>query len=235
MQKHFLTMIAIVLAIASAVTGQTRGTFSSIASDKILVTGSSQYLTYINAGLHLSRNGSPLPGQRVYLDSLLLNDQGNGQYSGGTPYAYDPSGNKTVVIKMIPKLLPSPGLKTAREITLGTYLLDNYIRWVYPLPEAVIPRRSLIGRTVKFRWDYTKTVLNTLVTLKNFTSNTVLYTATVCAEEVDIPAGLLTAGNKYRFDLEVVGAMGQFKLSTDTAPGSRIDFYYWGHIYFTVK
>ena len=33
MQKHFLTMIAIVLAIASAVTGQTRGTFSSFASD----------------------------------------------------------------------------------------------------------------------------------------------------------------------------------------------------------
>ena len=64
---------------------------------------------------------------------------------------------------------------------------------------------------------------------------TEIFNKTVTAEQVDVPANLFISGNKYRFDLEVVGPMGLFKLSRDTAPGSKIEFFYWDHIYFFVK
>jgi hypothetical protein len=206
-------------------------------ADKILITGHAQFLGYLNAHLTLKRQGLPLPGQRIFLDTLLLTDQGSGIYTGGTPYAYDVGGNKTVVIKLDPKE-PLPGFhRPAGEVILGRYAIKNIIQWVYPLPNAVlgISAPAPLAKSVRFRWNYTGAILNTQVTLKDFTTNTVLLTRTLVAESIDIPPGTFVRGHKYRFDLEVVGPMGQFKLTDLAAPGSKIDFYYWDHIYFTVK
>ena len=135
----------------------------------------------------------------------------------------------------MPKLNPLPRTAKNQEIILGRYALKNYIEWVYPLPESVIPVAGLITRTVRFRWNYTGATLNTKVTLKNFDTNTEIFSTTVPAEQLDIPSRLFTSGTRYRFDLEVVGPMGQFKLTDAAAPGSKIDFFYWAHIYFNVK
>lgn len=206
-------------------------------SDKILVTGHSQFLGYLNAYLTLKRKNIPINGQRVYLDRLLLTDQGGGVYTGGTPYAYDVSGGKTVVIKLVPKEPLQGSHPLVKEIALGSYAIKNTIQWVYPLPDAVLTIGAPVPlmRSITFRWNYTGATLNTKVTLKDFTTNTELLTRTVVAEFIDIPTNLFVHGHKYRFDLEVVGPMGQFKLSDATAAGSKIDFYYWNHIYFMVK
>lgn len=236
-KKIFLLIILLAAFFTiSPLTGTTKHTLRLPLSDKIKINGHSQYLGYLNAYLNLLKKGNPLSGQKVYLDTLLLNDRGAGLYTGGTPYAYDVSGKKTIVIKMVPKLSPlTPGARLKKEIILGKYYLKNYIKWVYPLPDSKISfGRSLFMR-VKFRWNYTGTILKTKVTIKNFTTNTEIFSTIVTAEEVNVPRHLFVAGNKYRFDLEVVGPMGQFKLTRETAMGSKIDFYYWAHMYFTVK
>jgi len=233
-EKVALTLLLTCLLVPS-LDSQVRSIPSRAGLDKILVTGHSQYLGYLNAYLNLSKAGSPLIGQKVYLDTLLLSDHGSGLYTGGTPYAYDVHGGKTNVIKTVPKMMPLPATGKNRDIVLGRYALKNYIEWVYPQPESVIPVASLITRAVRFRWNYTGATLNTKVTLKNFDTNTEIFSTTLPAEQVDIPSRLFTSGTRYRFDLEVVGPMGQFKLTDATAPGSKIDFFYWAHMYFNVK
>jgi len=230
--------MALLIAIAAVWTplhSQTKGTRIPFGSDKILVTGHSQYLGYLNAYLNLSKNGTALPGQKLYLDTLLLNDQGGGLYTGGTPHAYDVKRRGTISIKLMPKGTLLPASRFPKEIVLGTYTIKNYIEWIFPLPEAVISLGRPIMRSIRFRWNYTGTTQNTKVTVKNFTTNTEIFTQNIVAEEIDIPVHLFVRGNKYRFDLEVIGPMGQFKLTDATAPGSKIDFYYWDHLYFYIK
>ncbi len=235
MKKIIIGTVMALCLTSALLISQTKGVTIPFGSDKILVNGHSQYLGYLNAYLNLAKNRSPLAGQTVYLDALRLTDRGGGLYTGGTPFAYDVTAMNTIVIKLKQKGLPVPGSRTTGDIVLGTYAVKNHIQWVHPLPDAVLPLARPLLRTVKFRWNYTGTVLNTKVTLKNFSTNTELFTATVTAEEIDIPAHLLTTGNRYRFDLEVLGPMGQFKLTDATAPGSKIDFFYWAHMYFQVK
>lgn len=207
----------------------------SLRTDKVKVIGHSQYLGYLNAYLNLTKRTTPLAGQKIYLDTLLLTDRGGGLYTGGTPYSYDVTGGKTITIKMAPE---SPTLKPAgkliKPIVIGTYALKNYIEWVYPQPEAKIRATPITLRANTFRWNYTGTILPTKVTIKNFTTNTEVFTKTVTAEQVVVPMTIFKPKNRYRFDLEVVGPMGQFRLTDAVAPGSKIDFYYWAHMYFDV-
>ncbi|MEN8152798.1 MAG: hypothetical protein ABFR75_02150 [Acidobacteriota bacterium] len=236
-KTHLLIIIITAFLIFSPLAGTTKGALKLSRTGKIRINGHSQYLGYLNAYLNLSKSGSTLTGQKVYLDTLLLNDQGGGLYTGGTPYPYDVSGGKTIVIKMIPKpsrILPATR-ERAKEIILGKYKLKNYIEWVYPRPDSKISFTRSLRRTVQFRWNYTGATLRTKVTIKNFTTNTEIFSTIVTAENVNVPRHIFVPGNRYRFDLEVVGPMGKFRLTKETALGSKIDFFYWAHMYFTVR
>jgi hypothetical protein len=207
----------------------------SLKTDKVKVVGHSQYLGYLNAYLNLTKGLSTLPGQKVFLDTLLLMDRGGGLYTGGTPYSYDVTGGKTITIKMAPTTSSlKPATRLNKPIILGTYSLKNYIEWVYPQPEAKIRATPITLRANTFRWNYTGTVLPTKVTIKNFTTNTEVFTKTVTAEQVVVPMKIFKPKNRYRFDLEVVGPMGLFRLTDAVAPGSKIEFFYWAHMYFDV-
>ncbi len=203
---------------------------------RLKVVGTSQYLGYLNAFLMVTKRGIPVNGLRIYLDKLKLNQLGGGNYSNGTPFHYKVADGKFIRISYRP-VRKFPGIKPTRSkpVILGVYRIKNHIEWVFPLPESVISVRRLLSRSVKFRWNYTGAILKTKVSLKNFNTNTLIFQKTVTAESINIPVTLLKPGTKYRFDLEPVGPMGKFRLSRYTAPGSKIEFYYWDHLYFNVK
>ena len=238
MEKKKIAVMAgmlIFLAAQITITGTPAGTLRPFGSDKIWVSGHSQFLGYLNAYVQIKKGGLPMLKQNVFLDSLKLRDLSDGRYSNGTPYVYDIAAHKLIIIKLVPK----PALITPREkpeaIVLGTYQVNNHIEWVYPLPNSKISVNPLMIRNLIFKWNYTGKTLSTKVRIKNFTTNTEVFSRTVTAEQISIPARLFIKGNRYRFDLESDGPVGLFKLTKETAPGSKIEFFYWDHIYFDVK
>ena len=202
---------------------------------RLKVVGTSQYLSYLNAALDISEGGRPVEGLKVYLNELQLSDRGGGFYSIGTPYPYKMALGKTIVISYLPEEPLRRIHERPRPIILGTYKINNYIEWVYPLSESTISLGSSASPNVIFRWHYVGRILKTKVSLQNFTKHIDVFSTVVTDEKVAIPKKLLKSGDTYRFDLEVLGPMGQFRLTEATARGSRIDFYYWGHIYFRVR
>ena len=236
-KKKMVIIFSLIIftAIQINLTGTTKPTLIRFGSDKILVIGHSQFLGYLNAYLNVSKGGTPLTKQDIYLDRLKLRDIAGGNYSNGTPYRYDIEAEKKITISLVPKtLLYQPG-KRPKPIILGTYKVNNHIEWVYPSPDSKISISPTLLRTLKFRWNYTGKILRTKVRIKNFTTNTEVFNRTVTAEEISVPAHIFVRRNRYRFDLEVDGPVGLFKLTKVTAPGSKIEFFYWDHIYFDVK
>jgi len=227
--------ILLVMGLAVEMDGETTRTLVPFGSEKVLVTGHSQFLGYLNAYLTVKKGGSPLLKQNVYLDKLKLRDLGGGNYSNGTPFRYDIEAHKKITISMVPATILHPGIRKPEPVVLGTYKVNNHIEWVYPRPNSKIALSPLLIRTIKFRWNYTGKVLKTRVRIKNFTTNTEVFNRTVTAEEINVPARIFVRGNRYRFDLDVVGPMGLFRMTKATAPGSKVEFYYWDHIYFDVK
>ncbi len=229
-KKNLIIFFSLIIFIFSTSFAQ-----RSFTKKKLKVVGTSQYLGYLNVGLDISKGGRPVEGLEVYLNEVPLSDRGGGFYSIGTPYHYKMALGKTIVIRYLPiepirRIHEIPGRKI-----LGTYKIDNYIEWVYPLPDSVISLRSSASRYVIFRWHYVGRILKTKVSLQNFTKHIDVFSAVVTDEKIAIPKNLLKSGDTYRFDLEVVGPMGQFRLTEVTEKGSRIDFYYWDHIYFRVR
>ncbi len=237
MKKKILIIFSLIIftAIQINLTGTTKGTIIRFGSDKIWIKGHSQYLGYLNAYVQIKKGGLPMLKQNVFLDSLKLRDLSDGRYSNGTPYVYDIAAHKLITIKLVPKPALIASGEKPEAIVLGTYKVNNHIEWVYPRPNSKISLSPLIIRNVKFQWNYTGKILKTRVRIKNFTTNTEIFEKTVTAEEVNVPARLFIRGNRYRFDLEVDGPVGLFKLTKATAPGSKIEFFYWDHIYFDVK
>ena len=206
--------------------------------DKFKVTGTSQYLKYLNAGLDISKRGVPLNGLKVYLNELLLNNRWSGFYSNGTPYNYKMKIGNKIVISYVPnRIIRRVGSKF-RHIILGEYKINNLIKWVYPLPNSTIflrRRRSVSSRYIIFSWNYVGRILKTRVTLQNFTKHRTVFSTVLTGEHVSIPTNLLKSGDSYRFDLEVVGPMGHFNMNYSCVTSdSKIDFYYWDHLYFKV-
>ncbi len=202
---------------------------------RLKVVGTSQYLTYLNAALDISEGGRPVEGLKVYLNEVQLSDRGGGFYSIGTPYPYKMALGKTIVISYLPEEPLRRIHERPRPIILGTYKINNYIEWVYPLHNSTISLGSSASSYMIFRWNYVGRILKTKVSLQDFTKKVDVFSTVVTDEKVAIPKNLLISGHTYRFDLEVIGPMGQYKLTEATARGSRIDFYYWGHIYFKVR
>lgn len=205
---------------------------------KIKINGHSQYLGYLNAYLNVTRAGRPVNGLKIFLDKLQLSDRGGGIYSGGTPYSYNIKPGNVITIRLQPSPLVSP--RDRKSTVLATYKVNNVIQWVYPKPDGVItlgrpPSASLLGRSIKFQWNYTGRTRKTKVTIKDFSKNVVIFSTTVMAESVMVPRSKFVPGRKYRFDLEVDGAMGKFVLTNNVQPGSEVLFYYWAHMYFTVS
>ncbi len=237
--KNILLFAATIIFTTSFLPYQLSGETSGIKTfDKIKVVGTSQYLGYLNAYLHITKRSTPAEGLKMYLNNLLLNELGSGIYSNGTPFHYDISPGKIITVKYIPRTpLNDRTSKNNKPIILGTYKFTNYIQWIFPLPYSTIsPTKGIVPkRTVTFKWNYTGKILLTKVTLENFTTHTKIFSKTVKAESIEIPSLLFKKGIKYRFDLEVVGPMGKFQMTNATAFGSKIVFYYWDHLYFTVK
>ncbi len=234
--KTILFLILIIFLISTFhIEGTVKTKLAPFGADKYKVIGHSQFLGYLNAYLNVKKGGAPLPGQSIFLDTLKLRDLSNGRYSNGTPYVYDIAAHKLITIKLVPKPALFPAGEKPKPIVLGTYKVNNHIEWVYPRPDSKITLGPILMRAIKFRWNYTGAVLKTRVRIKNFTTNTEILNKTVTAEEIDVPVHLFVRGNKYRFDLEVDDPVGLFKLTRETAPGSKIEFFYWDHIYFDIK
>ena len=205
-------------------------------SKKMKVVGTSQYLKYLNAGLDISRDGAPLKGLKIYLNELLLNERALGFYSNGTSYPYKMEIGKKIIITYFPNHTLTRAQRRIKQITLGVYRIDNYIEWVFPRPNTVISIDEGIGRTIRFRWHYVGRVMNTKVTVAEFKpGGKIIFTKNVFGESVNIMKSLFKYGMKYRFDLEVVGPMGHFRLTNYTTRDSKIDFYYWDHLYFQTQ
>jgi hypothetical protein len=203
---------------------------------RMKIVGHSQYLGYLNAALTITKAGAAVRGLKIYLNELPLNERGPGFYSNGTPYNYDVKMGKKIVISYIPKPSIFNVKERQKKVIIGVYKINNCIKWVFPRPHAVISLRNHFSRTVKFQWDYLGRVLNTKVTITEFKKDgRVIFNQNVVGESVNINKSLFTPGMKYRFDLEVIGPLGQFHLYKRVARGSKIDFYYWDHLYFSVK
>lgn len=205
---------------------------------KIKINGHSQYLGYLNAYLNVTKGGRPVTGLNIFLDKLQLSDRGGGIYSGGTPHSYNIKPGNVISIRLKPSRLAP--VRERKPALLASYRVKNVIQWVFPKPDGVITLGrtsppSLLGRSIKFQWNYTGRVRKTKVTVKDFTKNVVIFSKTVMAESVMVPRSKFIPGRKYRFDLEVDGPMGKFVLTDKVQPGSEVLFYYWGHIYFQVK
>jgi hypothetical protein len=216
------------------------GISGALPIKKLKVTGTSQYLGYLNAYLNITRGIAPMKGLNIYLDKLQLTDRGGGIYSGGTPFKYRIARGNTIRITQKPSRLLAPRREKFKEILLGSYKVNNTIEWVFPKPDAVIPigRTSppvLLTRTIKFQWNYTGRVRRTKVTIKDFAKNIEIFNKVITGESVMVPRSLFKSGRKYRFDLEVVGPMGKFVMTPAVAPGSEVLFYYWDHLYFYAK
>ena len=229
-KKNLIIFLSLILFIFSISFAQ-----RAFTKKRLKVVGTSQYLKYLNAGLDISEGGRPIEGLKVYLNEILLSNRGSGFYSAGTPYPYKMALGKTIVISYLPEEPIRRTHEKPRPIILGTYKINNYIEWVFPLPNATISLGRSAFSYIIFRWNYVGRILKTKVTLENFTKHSTVFSTIVTDEKVSIPKNILKSGNTYRFDLEVVGAMGQFRLTEATAKGSKIDFYYWDHIYFRVR
>ena len=210
-----------------------------IRSKKLQVNGTSQFLGYLNAYLDVKQSGRPLTGLSLFLNRLKLNDRGGGIYSNGTPHAYPiKQGNMIRISLKANKFVPAGS--RGKPVLLGSYRVRNTIEWVYPKPDTVLPLgrrgpRILPNKKLIIKWNYTGRVRNTQVRIKDFTANIEIFNKTVMGESVAVPISKFKSGKKYRLDLEVVGAMGKFKMTNAVTPSSEVKFYYWTHCYFFVK
>ncbi len=201
---------------------------------KLKVVGFSAYLGYLNVALNITRGGVKVDDIKIFLNELLIKGGGAGYYSSGTSYHYEVQPGKKIIISYLQSPSISKERRRSKPIILGTYRINNIIEWVFPQPNAVIPVGGrTLSRTIRFRWNYTGRVLNTRVTITEFKKGgRTIFNRTIVGESIEIDKALFKIGTKYRFDIEVVGPMGHFRLSEYTAPGSKIDFYYQDHLYF---
>ena len=241
--KTMVCLVALLLIFTATVNAELR--VLNPNDDKIKVNGNCYVTLYLNGYIELSRDGIPLRGQNVYMNSLKLTNQGDGSYIGAiTSSAYAPAIGNIITIKMKPKvgrLFRTGKNVLKKEIVIGKYTLNKYVKWTYPRPGMVValksPRSFTAPQTLKFTWHHFGAPFRLNVVIRNMTSNRVIFNRTVpaSAKKVNVSTLLFKKGDRYQFGLKGKNAIGKFKLHKSAAKGSKIDFYYTDIIYVNVK
>ena len=215
------------------------------ATNKVTVNGYCYVVLYLNGYIELSRSGTPLAGQGVYMNNLRLNNSGSGNYIGAiNSSAYVPAVGKVITIKLKPRAgrIFAPTKKLIlKEVLLGKYTINGYVKWTNPLPGSVISLKSRetfnTGRTLKFTWDHFGRSFRARVKIRDMATNNEIFNQTISAsaEEISVPSILFKKGGRYQFDVGSKNVMGKFKLTKAVTKGSKIEFYYNDVIYVNAR
>lgn len=214
-------------------------------AEKITVNGHCYVTLYLNGYIELSRSGSPLTRQNVFMNRKKLTHRGGGVYSEAIiSSAYAPAiGNAiTIRLKAGTGRIFTPGKnRLQNEVVLGKYTLRSYVQWKYPSPGGTISlkvkARPGSNRTIKFTWDHFGDPFRARVKIRNMTANREIFNRPVAAgaEEVRVPASLFRKGDRYQFNIGSDNAMGKFKLTDYVTKRSKIEFYYNDIIYVNAR
>lgn len=243
--KKGTLLFAMVLFLAMSFTVNPQFRIGDPDNDKIKVNGNCYVTLYLNGFVTLSKAGAALLNQNVYMNSHRLRHQGGGDYIGAiTSSGYSPAVGNTITIKLKPTAgkIFSPGKsKMLKEVVLGIYTLNGYVKWKYPRPNTVIigkkPSVTAVGERLKFTWDHFGAPFRARVKIRNMTHNREVFNRVVpaSAEEISVPAIIIQKGDRYQFYIGGDKPLGKFKLSKHVAKRSKIVFYYTDIIYVSAK